>query len=306
MSKIYFFSRRAYNPGSDTFSDGFARLTRFVELDRITGTVAQDDILDRDTWAARVRAEVGSDGVLCFVHGFNTPQIDMLRRRQAIASGLRGAGWRGVVIAYDWPHRPGIFSYGSARTLAKRSAPFLVGEGLAPLLGRKLHVIAHSMGSLVTVRGFSQTRDLSPTPWSVDQVALVAADVDAEEMAKGTGHADVMDKRSDRVTNYYSNRDRVLKASEDIVSGGRDRLGFVGIPTENGSGFADVACGARYHLTIPKPSGAKAEQTFSHSWYFEDDLFYRDLAATLKGKATGNMGATRGVSGGGPDQALKP
>ena len=307
MSNFYFFSRRAYNRSTQKFTNGFADLTRFVELDNVSHTVATGNIIDRGDWARKVKAKAGTGAVLCFVHGFNTPQIDMLRRQKAIQNGLNAAGWNGVVIAFDWPHKPGITNYRNARTLAKKSAPFFVAEGLEPLLGGgKVHVIAHSMGCLVTIRGFAQTRDAGPTPWRLDQVLLVSADVNDEELAKGTGHADAMDKRSARLTNYYSNQDRVLKLSENIVSGGRDRLGFDGIPTQNGPGFADVACGTRYHQSIPKPSDPFEEQIFSHTWYFSDDRFYRDAKDTLNGRATNDMGNTRGISGGGPDQALKP
>lgn len=311
MANFHYFTRRAYNASKSKFSNNKASLTRYVELPGITDTVTADQILDRDDWAGRVLAAANGGPILCFVHGFNTTQIDMLNRLKKIRDGLSDNGFRGAVIAHDWPSQGTIPGYITDRNNAKKIAPFMVTEGLGPFMaaspGTKLHILAHSMGSLVTIRSFAQTGDGGSAPWSVDQVMLVSADCDAVEMAKGTGDALVMDKRSARLTNYFSNQDRVLKLGENIVSGGRDRLGFAGMPTPKEPGTVDVACGTRYDQSIDKPANGFEEQTFSHTWYFDDDLFYRDVANTLAGIPTDQMGNTRGILGGtGPDFALKP
>ncbi|MEJ6395560.1 alpha/beta fold hydrolase [Gymnodinialimonas sp. 2305UL16-5] len=311
MPDIFFFSRRAYNASSNRFSSGRARLTRYVQLDRISDIVASGQILDQSDWVARVLAQAAGGPILCFVHGFNTSQIEMLRRMEKIRAGLSAQGFSGAVIAYDWPSQGRISGYLTDRNTAKAIAPFLVVDGLVPFMNArprpKIHVLAHSMGGLVTVRGFSQVGDGHGAPWSVDQVLFASADVDAVELTKGTGHARVLAARSARFTNYFSNQDKVLKLGENIVSGGRDRLGFDGMPQAIEAGMVDTGCGTRYAQTIVKPPAASDEQVFSHRWYFDDTRFMKDAAKTLAGVPEQNMGSTRGVLvGAEPDQALLP
>jgi esterase/lipase superfamily enzyme len=165
-----FFSQRAYNAQTKKFTNNAATLTRFVVIDAQTsGTVSQGD------WLDLVAAQGGRDAVLVFVHGFNTRQTEMLERLGKIEAGLRTEGYRGTVVAFDWPSDGVLTAYDPDRRDAKKVAPHLVGDGILPLLGMpgqpKVHLLAHSMGAYLTLRGFSDFGDSAGGPgaaWGLD------------------------------------------------------------------------------------------------------------------------------------------
>lgn len=303
-----FFSRRTYNAHQKTFTNNPASLTRYVA---ITGTSPGGDgwsggILSQRDWLEQVRQAGGDSDVLIYVHGFNTAQSDMLRRMEKLETGLRAHGFAGAVVAFDWPSDGSALAYGRDRADAKKIAPHLVSDGVIPLLGLpsrpRVHLLAHSMGALVILRGFSDFGDgIGPGQgvWSAGEVMFAAGDVDSVWLEKGAWGSLVLKKRSQRFTNYYSGRDQVLALSGGLVNGGRDRVGHVGMPTLLSAGHHDVYCNEQYLKDVPQ-----AEQTmlYSHRWWFDNAGFLRDVALTLQGRPADQMPTRRATNI--SDQAL--
>lgn len=306
---IHFFTRRTYDAGRDKFNNNLAALTRYVTLDRARPNIGNADLRDAQSWVADVLATANGGPIVCFVHGYNMDQMEMLDRLTKIDAQLRAKQFNGAVIGFDWPSKGTTAQYFTDRNTAKAVAPYLVAEGLGLFMNTlprdAIHVIAHSMGALLTLRGFSQVGDAGTTRWGVGQVAFVAADNEADDMARGRGLARTMADRAQRVTNYHSNQDAVLVYSQNLPGNG-DRLGFSGMPTPVEDTHVDVYCGRRFADSIPKPPGSGlVREKHSHTWYFDDaDGFYADLKPTLDGVSEGNMGNTRGFVPGTGDQAL--
>ncbi len=304
-----FFSRRLYNSKTDKFTNGPSKDVRYVSVkDKTPGQKGwAGSVVTQKKWLGLVKKEGMRDGIVIFVHGFNTEQAEMLERMQKIEMGLKRNGFQGAVVAFDWPSDGRLLNYNNDRDDAKYVAASLVRDGVVPLMGMsprpKIHVLAHSMGSLVTGRGFQQFGDTAGPGggnWGVEQICCVAADVEAQEMAKGSGTALVLAKRSRRMTNYYSDRDRVLRLSGKFINGGRSRLGRIGMPQLVEKGHYDVDAEAQYRRDV-YPSDKSAR--YSHTWWFDNDGFYKDLAQTLRGKSAGSMTTRRG-GGAGADQEL--
>lgn len=300
-----FVTRRSYNASTRRFTHNRATVTRHVSVPEGVSPDG-DHIVDQATWLSLVKQQAQGGEVLVYVHGFNTEQSEMLERRRKIELGLAAAGWSGLVVAYDWPSDGTIWSYLSDRNDAKHTAPYLIIDLIGPLLNLRpqprVHLLCHSMGAYLTLRGFSGVGDGgSPgtVPWGVGEVAFVAADADKPWMESGAWGALVMDLRSERLTNYYSTFDKVLDLSEGIVHG-QQRAGRNGLPVAIPARFHDVYCGAQYEAKVP-PAGKTLRG--SHLWYFNDPGFYDDLARTLRGDDPAAM-PTRRPTVGSSDQAL--
>lgn len=290
-----FFTRRAYNSKTKKFTNNPASLTRYVTITKksASGKILSGGSVKLDDWIEMVRDDGGEKGVLIYVHGFNTSQIDMLKRLDKIEQGVKANGFKGSVIAFDWPSNGNVLAYDADRRDAKEVAPHLVGEGIIPLLeglsSPKIHIIAHSMGGLVVLRGFSDFGDSaggSGKIWSLDQITFASADVDSAWLEKGAWGDLVLNKRSKRFTNYYSGKDRVLALADGLINGGRDRAGHSGMPSLTSSNHWDVYCDEQYLRDVPK---SKRSMTRSHRWWFENDEFYEDLGLTLAGKDATKM-----------------
>ncbi len=294
-----FVTRRSFNASTGRFTHNRASVTRHVAVPDATSP-GGDHIVDQATWLSLVKQGAQAGEILIFIHGFNTEQAEMLERRRKIELGLAAVGWTGLVIGFDWPSDGTVLGYLSDRGDAKHTAPYLVVDAIGPILNLrpqpKVHLLCHSMGSYLTLRGFSGVGDggaPGTVPWGVDQVAFVAADADKPWMESGAWGALVMDLRCKRLTNYYSTFDRVLSLSEGIVHG-QQRAGRNGMPVAIPSRFHDVYCGAQYEAKVP-PSGKTMRG--SHTWYFDDPGFYADLAQTLAGADPATMPTRRPVAG---------
>ncbi|AZV77009.1 alpha/beta fold hydrolase [Parasedimentitalea marina] len=284
-----FFSRRTYNSQKKKFTNNPSAVTRYVNITEQTpdGDIRKGSIVSQDDWLELVRQDGGDNGVLIYVHGFNTSQKDMLDRMAKIEAGLKSNGYKGAVIAFDWPSDGTIFTYDRDRSDAKKVAPHLVGDGILPLLSMspkpKINLIAHSMGALVVLRAFSDFGDSAGSGnevWGTEQVMFASGDVDSTWLEKGAWGSLVLKQRSKRFTNYYSGRDRVLALSDGVINGGRDRVGHEGMPKLTAKGHWDIYCNEQYLRDVPK---AKQTITYSHRWWFDNDGFYEDLALTIGG-----------------------
>ncbi len=303
-----FFSRRTYNAQKKKFTFKPAAKTRYVHITQKSpgGKIRKGSIVKKAKWLDLVRQEGGSSDVLIYVHGFNTSQKSMLDRLEKIENGVRANGYQGAVVAFDWPSDGSVHAYDSDRSDAKAVAPHLVGDGILPLLGMssrpRVHLIAHSMGALVVLRGFSDFGD-SAGPgnkiWSAGQIMFASGDVDAEWLEKGAWGDLVLKKRSKRFTNYYSSKDKVLALSGGLVHGGRQRVGRVGMPKLTSKGHWDIYCDEQYKRDVPK---GQRKMMKSHRWWFDSDGFYQDVALTIDGHPAKTMPTRQKTNIG--DQAL--
>ncbi|WP_298836446.1 alpha/beta hydrolase [uncultured Roseobacter sp.] len=289
-----FFTRRTYNASSQKFTNNTAALTRYVRISSgpdskgrwSGGTISQAD------WLSQVRAEADTNEITIYVHGFNTRQSDMLRRLGKIRKGLRDKGYRGALIAWDWPSEGGIFSYDHDRNRAKETAHFMFSDGILPLLNAsprpKINLIAHSMGAYVVLRGLSVFDDAAGPgsgAWKVNEVTFASADVARKWLGKGAWAGLLLRHRCKRFTNYYSENDRVLPISA-FTDGFRKRAGRDGLPAATETNQIDVSCGAQFLRDVSPGKRSKAR---SHRWWFESDTFYRDLRLTIDGTAADAM-----------------
>ncbi len=298
-----FFSRRTYNASKKKFTIKPAAKTRYVSISHTSsdGRIRKGGIIKQKKWLEMVQKAGGDKDVLIYVHGFNTSQKEMLDRLAKIEKGVRSKGYKGAVVAFDWPSDGSVLSYDKDRSDAKVVAPHLVGDGILPLLAMsprpKVHLIAHSMGAFVVLRAFSDFGDSAGSGsgnWGVDQVMFASADVDSAWLEKGAWGGLVLGNRSKRFTNYYSGRDKVLALAGGLVHGGRDRAGHVGMPTLTTKGHWDIYCNEQYKRDVPKP---KRTKVYSHRWWFDSKGFFKDLTLTIGGKDAESMATRKKTTG---------
>ena len=243
--------------------------------------------------------------VVFFVHGYNTPPKEALKRQRYVEAELRKRDYACLVIGFDWPTAGSALAYVYDRGEAQKAAAQLVKGGIIPFTKYTLkgcpinvHVMAHSMGGFVVREAFrtvdkGRNADLS-NDWRIGQLVFFAADVSSECFA--ADHPDMVPvfNHCGRLTNYFSGYDEALAVSNvkniDISS----RVGRVGMPTDNPGHekAVDVDCGPRY-AAVPTRKFVTIDGMISHSWYLEDSVWYDDLAYTLKGQMDRNSIPTR-------------
>ncbi len=300
------FTRRTLNPSSGKFTDNFSTVTRYVRLGATSGGVVPGNVIDAGDWVDEALSRAGSRDVVFWVHGFNTSQTRMIRRQRQLERDLRTAGFQGVVVGFDWPSDGSVLRYRADRSDAKRSANALVTDGLALFMNKspavRIHILAHSMGAYLTLRGFAGVGDApGSTPWAVDQVLFGAADTDRDFLQSGAWGALVMERRATRLTNYYNTNDAVLEVSGVIPNIGRARAGRNGIPPQGPANAVDLRMTERFKAAVPED---ERDVNTTHNWYFEDPKFLADAAATLAGAADSGMAGRGNVSNG--DRFLRP
>ena len=255
-------------------------------------------IISQSDWLDQVEQQANGQGVVIYVHGFNTDQHSMLQRHGRIEAGLRASGFGGAVVAFDWPSQGMKTAYDPDLAAAKAVAPFFVPEGLMPLIarmqGQPLHLLCHSMGCYLVLRALRGVGEQTGQPTVLlDQVIFAAADVDAEQLRKGAGGALVMSHRCTRMTNYYSVADKVLRLA-GVVNGGRQRAGYVGLPDLKGPNAVDLYTTEQFRRDVPEAD--QGDYILSHNWYYTNDGFYRDIALTLAGTPDAAMPTRRATN----------
>ena len=105
-----------------------------------------------------------------------------------------------------------------------------------------------------------------------------------------------MDRRVMRLTNYFNPFDAALAVSNAKRLGVSPRAGRRGLPEGLGDKIVDVNCGDYYQTLTPSPKEWMG--SWSHSWYFQDRVFARDLAMTLEGAIDRDFIPTRALKNG--------
>lgn len=251
--------------------------------------------------AAWQNAQGEARGDLLFVvHGYNLSAVEVLQRHRRLQADLLALGFRGVVVSFDWPSDDQALGYLPDRYRAKESALRLVTDGIAYLSAQQtrscpinLHVFGHSTGAYVIREAFDDAddRQLPNLSWSVSQILFAAGDVSAASMTAGNSASASLYRHCLGLTNYASRHDRALDLSNVKRLGVAPRVGRSGLPGTAPPQAVNVDCTAYYARLAADSSPIAAEDqphgfvgTQSHSWYFGNRAFTRDLFGVVIGE----------------------
>lgn len=285
--------------------------THFLAVSRKTQANKVDLVTDigQAAWLSHVEAAGAAHGVAIYIHGFNTTQMTMLARHYRLKQNLRKNGFKGVVIAFDWPSFASKWQYSADRDLALAVAPSLISDVVAPIVKRvpsaNIHVVAHSMGALLTLHALNAMQASGSSGlngFSFDQICFVSADVDAQDFATNKPDWTTLTGNCSRFTNYCSGSDKVLKVPGTFVNGLQKRLGQAGLPNAGPGDTYDVEGQHRFAQVRASQSNNAHK---SHTWWFRDQLFFKDLTKALRGGRAANI-STRMSSHQPPKQILRP
>ena len=237
---------------------------------------------------------------LFVVHGYNTSVDEVIQRHRRLKGDLIALGFKGVIVSFDWPSDDNVLAYLPDRHRAKETAFRLVSDGIAYLSAEQMpsctinvHVLGHSTGAYVIREAFDDADDkeLPNMSWTVSQVLFAAGDISAASMAAGNGDSESLYRHCIRLTNYSSRHDQALDLSNVKRLGVSPRVGRVGLPDNAPSKTVNVDCTAYYEQLTEDPSSiAEADQPNgfvgkkSHSWYFGNRTFTRDLFGVVIGE----------------------
>ncbi len=252
--------------------------------------------------------------ILFIVHGYNNSEEDVIARHRRLKADLNNEGFKGVVVSFDWPSDNEALAYLPDRHRAKKTALKLVSDGIEYLSGQQttacainIHVLGHSTGAYVIREAFDDADDtgLPNSGWSVSQIMLAAGDISSGSMSAASSSAESVYRHCVRLTNYFNRHDAVLDLSNVKRLGAAPRVGRIGLPIDAPENAVDVDCSGYYEeltkdhssiKTTDQPDGFMGAQ--SHSWYFGNRIFTRDLFLTLIGSDRVVM-PTREISAGG-------
>ena len=174
--------------------------------DRVVNVVlvsVQDE--SKSAFFSQLGSEGPSKDALIYIHGYSNSFEYAARRLGALRHDLH---FSGLAILYSWASRNSMLDYSDDEATAEWSSPHFQ-QFLQDLLQsgvRRVHLIAHSMGNRILLRGL-QACSLQ----RVGQVIFAAPDVDADTFREALP---MVRRLADRLTEYANDKDRPLLFSE--------------------------------------------------------------------------------------------
>lgn len=199
-------------------------------------------IAESDAAEAFARAAMGRD-VLIYIHGYReTFETAAIGAAQLSA----GIGFPGATAVFTWPSGGGTFDYGYDRESALWSRDAL--EDLLMALvrspsGGRVHLVAHSMGTLITLETLRMVRAIGgeAAMAKIGSVVLAAPDVDIDLFTRGVER---LGQDATRITVISATNDRALALSSRLAGGvaragaaDRTRLAALGVRVADASDF---------------------------------------------------------------------
>ena len=172
--------------------------------------------------ASHLSGRIGSNrDLLVYVHGFNTSYDEArFRLAQVVTDGRFG----GVPVLFTWPASGSLFDYEAAKESASASrdalAQLLLELGATPDVG-KIHILAHSMGTWLTMEALRQDA-IAGEPdldGKLGDVMLAAPDIDVNVFRNQIAKLDPR-----HISVLVSVNDRALTLSRRLA-GDRPRVG---------------------------------------------------------------------------------
>jgi esterase/lipase superfamily enzyme len=215
-------------------------------LGRVTAsdwTIAKVDNVERSNAAqAFAQAAFGRD-LLLYIHGYKESFETAATSTVDLSEGIKFAGVTGL---FTWPSAASTFSY-----VADRESAMWSRDSLEDLLtaiaktpsGGRIHIVAHSMGTLLTLETLRMVRASGgeSAMERIGAVVLAAPDIDIDLFARGLER---LGSDAKKITVISSTNDRALAVSSRLAGGivragaaDRERLEALGVRVADASEF---------------------------------------------------------------------
>src|SRR5262245_11659558 len=123
----YVITARAVRQGAFVADPGPVKFLRVpADVNVPTPDLAATSKTDINNWMKEVQGLADGDqnplsisptgDVLIFVHGYNNDLDIIMKRQRQLTADLTAEGWRGVVIAFDWPSNNFTLNYWEDRS----------------------------------------------------------------------------------------------------------------------------------------------------------------------------------------------
>lgn len=158
--------------------------------------------------------------VLLYVHGYNQTFASAALDAARLADGL---DFHGDTVLFSWPSRNKLLDYISDRESALWSRDALETAldslGANPNVGR-VHIVAHSMGSMLTVEGLRQlhARHGDRLADKIGAIVFASPDLDIDGFAASVRRMAVL---APRMTVVIAGDDRALAIASRVAGGAR-------------------------------------------------------------------------------------
>ncbi|UWU91650.1 alpha/beta hydrolase [Bradyrhizobium sp. CB1015] len=168
-------------------------------------------------------AQAGAGDVLVYVHGFKQTFETAVLDAAHLSDGIK---FRGRTMAFSWPSKGGLFDYAYDRDSAMWSRDnferVLSALVSAPGGGR-VHIVAHSMGTMLTLEGLRQLhgRYGDTVTSKIGAVVFAAPDIDMDVFSSAIQRIGPL---AGKITVIASTNDRALALSGQLA-GGMTRVG---------------------------------------------------------------------------------
>lgn len=205
------------------------------------------------------------EDILIFIHGFNVSFAGALRRTAQLVYDLK---FQGVALTYSWSSQGSPNKYLRDEVSAQYTIPKLVQflQEIIKNRGKsKIHILAHSMGTLALSNALRDISFLYDTP-QFENIIYAAPDIDVEVFE--SNFYPYIRKTTKKITVYASSNDKALTASRILHDD--KRLGEGG---EYISVFEDL-------ITIDV-TGIDTSM-IGHSYFANKKILLRDLRSVVK------------------------
>ena len=205
--------------------------------------IAKVENVDRSNAAqAFAQAAFGRD-LLLYIHGYKESFETAATSTVDLSEGIKFAGVTGL---FNWPSAASTFSY-----VADRESAMWSRDSLEDLLtaiaktpsGGRIHIVAHSMGTLLTLETLRMLRASGgeSAMERIGAVVLAAPDIDIDLFARGLER---LGSDAKKITVISSTNDRALAVSSRLAGGivragaaDRERLEALGVRVADASEF---------------------------------------------------------------------
>ncbi|WP_262300334.1 alpha/beta hydrolase [Microvirga sesbaniae] len=206
-------------------------------------SIAKVENVDHSKAAQAFAQAAFGHNLLLYIHGYRESFETAATSTVDLSEGIRFAGVTGL---FTWPSAASTFSY-----VADRESAMWSRDALEDLLtaiaktpsGGRIHIVAHSMGTLLTLETLRMLR-ASGGENAMDRigaVVLAAPDIDIDLFARGLER---LGPDAKKITVISSTNDRALAVSSRLAGGiiragaaDRERLESLGVRVADASEF---------------------------------------------------------------------